>query len=467
NGKTLTYAAAKPTVNAIEKLSAVTDALNREYMLQRASKGFPILVPVQREISDDDIACLECFERYCPDIASHIIGYLDSEGNGAAGIEKSFNSILTAGERELKARFKVNAYGRVMDGESVVLQSSDYYSQNGVMLTIDRDIQYIAEKALDSLLPDCSGAIVLDARSGAIRALASRPVFDRENMEKSLTDDDLPFINRTLGAYNVGSVFKTVVAAAALENGISTDFEYTCTGNITLDGVTFNCHERSGHGTLDMSRALQFSCNTYYIELARKVGVEAILETGEKMGFGRDILLADGILASGGVFPQADYFDSEASLANLAFGQGVLTASPLTVAAAMLCAVNGGEYVCPYLVEAILDEDLNVTESCVNYSAERAISEKSSETLKSMLVNAGNHAVKIPGLEGQVGGKTATAQTGKMTDGNEIYNTWYCGFFPADEPEYIIAVFNEKGNSGSKDCIPVFEEIASKINALR
>ena len=467
NQRSSAVVAAKPTARALRALERLTSRENFVYLRERASKGYPLVTDVISGEKSEDIVPVEKTVRYNGCLASHVIGYLNGESDGAFGIEKSFNDFLSGGERTLSVKFKVNAYGKVMEGEEIEIDHSDYYSKNGVRLTIDKRIQQIAEDALDAFKIECGAMVILDAKDGAIRAMASRPTFSADRLNESMNNEDSPFLNRAINAYNVGSVFKTVVSAAALESGISPSYSYCCTGKVVLNGVTFNCHERNGHGVLDMKDAIKYSCNTYFINLAQKLDVEIIVDTAYKMGYGRDTALADGFVSASGNLPSAESFDSAASVANFSFGQGELLATPLTVASSMLCVISDGEYKEPYLVDALVDKNLNVIEKYGSYTAQRAIKKETAEQIKKFLVYAGDYAVHIPQYEKGAGGKTATAQTGKKENGKEIYNTWYCGFFSADEPEYVITVFNEKGNSGSEDCLPVFEAVAAEINHLK
>jgi len=460
-------AVARPTEQAAAALQKALDAKSFEYAYSRLSKGYPVSVAAESDIDSHDIIMIDAIDRYgANQTLRHVIGYLNGSGGAVCGIEKAFDSVLRGEKRVCAVTYTVDAKGRVLAGEPARVRFGEYYSPAGVCLTIDRDIQKIAEDALESNNIGCGAVVVLDMKTGAIRAMASAPEFDMDDPAASLDDEDSPFLNRALSAFSVGSVFKIVVAAAALESGVGKDFTYECRGSIEKSGVTFHCHERNGHGKMDMREGMKNSCNTYFIELAQQFGAEEIIELAYYMGLGEPLVLADGIVSAKGELPEAETLDSAAAVANIAFGQGSLLATPLQIAGATLCVASGGVYRQPYLVQALVDDGktpYNVTEQSFS---QRVISQKTAATLREFLAyTSESSAVKGP-KETDAGGKTATSQSGIYKDGREQLNTWYSGFFPADEPEYVVTVLKEKGASGTYDCQPVFNEIADAISGL-
>jgi penicillin-binding protein 2 len=267
--------------------------------------------------------------------------------------------------------------------------------------------------------------------------------------------------------FSVGSVFKPVVAAAALESGISEKFEYNCTGSVVYNGVTFHCHKKDGHGLIDMNDAVANSCNTYFIELALKTGAENIVDIASDFGFGHKFFLADGIESSKGILPSTDDLDSKAAIANLSFGQGTLLATPLQICSLMATIARGGVYVEPYLIEGECDEDGFFTRIYRYEEKKRVMSIGTSKKimgfLEAVVENGSGRRAKSNCVS--VAGKTATAQTGKSRNGEEIYNAWFAGCFPADNPKYAIAILKEDGGEGALSCAPVFKTIAEKITA--
>ncbi len=461
NTGTRLFAAAKPSGYALGQLKGKVLPDVFDSVMERMSKGKCIAVETDSHIAaNNDIKEISVPERYSGFLACHVVGYLDGEGRGVSGIEKSFDALLSKNSSRVTVRFESNAKGRALLGGEIRVEGNKIPS-GGVALTIDREIQTITENALDASECECAAAVVMDIESGAIRACVSRPFFDPENIAASLNADNSPLINRSLLPFSVGSVFKPFVAASAIENGTES-FEYFCTGSVTLNGVTFNCHKKDGHGLLDMRGAVADSCNTYFIALANKTGGEKIRETAESFGFGKEIVLADGIKSNAGVLPHIDELDSKAAVANFSFGQGSLLATPVQLCAAFSAIARGGIYIRPYLVEGTVDAD-GVLTRIKNYGERRQVislntAELVSEYLKAVVdegsgKRAWNEYVTAAG-------KTATAQTGKSENGEEIYNAWFVGWFPADEPRYAVAVLKENGGEGALSCAPVFREIA-------
>lgn len=459
----------KPTMkafSAVEKLISQTTAdVIKERMrngnAQKISIGSSEIVP------NTDAVMLKSFLRYSSvQPAAHLIGYIDSDGRGVSGIEKSFDSLLYTG-KHLKVRFSADAYGRIISGAEMETLNQDV-PVGSVTLTIDSDMQHITENSLNMYAVKEGGAVVAEIKTGAIRAMASRPTFEADKLSEYVNAENSPLVNRCLGAYAVGSVFKAAVAAAAIENGIE-NFEYVCTGSCEIDGVQFGCNNHTAHGKLNMQKALECSCNTYFINLAREIGAENLLETVKKFGFGQEVKLADGLTCKAGVLPTENELEKSGELANFSFGQGRFTASMLQMVQLFSAIANGGKYVTPYIIEATTAADGTRTKHKSKYPVV-AVSESTSAKLTDMLVSVvenGNAKKAKPDGGFSAAGKTATAQTGTFyKNGVEICNTWFCGFFPADEPKYTVVILKQGGSSGAEDCAPVFREIADKISQL-
>lgn len=469
NGYTEYFAAARPTAAALSELQKMLDDDDFEQAREKLSKGRPVAVRVpSSESGCEDVKIIGVERRYSPrQPAAHIVGYTNSDGGGVCGIEKSFESIFKNNRRSISAVFPVDAYGRVISGADITARTDGKYGESGVYLTLDLEIQQIVEDCMDECGVDIGAVVILDPKTGAIRACASRPVFDSNDPAKSLSDSNSPFINRAFCAFAVGSVFKPAVAAAALEQGISPSIKYDCTGVTEVGGVEFGCYEHKAHGVVDMCGALERSCNAYFIHIAQKLDREKMISTLSDLGFGKSIDLCDGITSVSGYLPKVSELDSKAAVANLAFGQGTLTASPLTVCAYMSCIANGGAYNTPYLVEKAVDGTSIVFEHekrAGEYVMSGNTASILSKYLKSAVENGNGRGAKPENTT--AAGKTATAQTGKFENGEELYNTWFSGWFPVENPRYVITVFKERGSGGASDCAPVFKAIADKITAL-
>lgn len=460
------YAAAKPSNEALAALKGKVMPEVLESVMQKMSRGNPVAVKVASPVEEsENIISAKIPKRYsAASTACHIIGSVDSEGQGISGIEKAYNEILSCNNSEVFFRFSANALGEVMLGEEISVYGNTA-PKNGVVLTIDKEIQQITEAVLDASGAECASAVVLEIESGAIRACVSRPLYNQNNISESLDDPRSPLINRALLPFSVGSVFKPVVAAAALESGISEKFSYNCTGSVTFNGVTFHCHKEEGHGVLDMEGAVAYSCNTYFIALAHETGAENIIDTASDFGFGKKIILAEGVESAGGNLPSADELDSKAAVANISFGQGSLLATPIQICSMMSAIARGGEFIEPYLIEGETDINGDFTRIYRYGKKRRIINSPTAEKLQGFLekvVEYGSGSRTKSDVVA-VAGKTATAQTGKSENGEEIYNAWFAGYFPADNPKYAVAILKEDGGEGAISCAPVFKEIAEKL----
>ena len=462
------YAAAKPTNEALALLKGNVMPDIFESVMDRLSKGNPVAVKVDKRIdSTENIITADVPKRYSAAFsACHIIGSLGADGRGISGIEKAYDSLLSDNNSKVSFVFYANAGGRIMLGEKIEIRGN-VSPKNGVVLTLDKDIQSITEAVLDASGAECAAAVVIDTESGAIRACVSRPSFNQYDISESLDDEKSPLINRALLPFSVGSVFKPVVAAAALESGISENFEYNCMGSVDYNGVTFHCHKKDGHGLLDMKGAVANSCNTYFIELALKTDREKLVETASAFGFGKKIFISDGMESSKGFLPSVAELDSKAAVANFSFGQGSLLATPLQICSLMATIARNGVYIEPYLIEGKCDEDGDFTRIYHHSNKKQVITVQTAEKLKGFLeavVESGSGS-KAKSDFVTVAGKTATAQTGRIQNGEEIYNAWFAGYFPADNPKYAVAILKENGGEGALSCAPVFKMIAEKITA--
>ncbi len=462
-------AVAKPTTKALAALRNVLDSKAYYDVSERMKNGKAVSVNIGKlEIEQNsDAVMLRKYRRNSSDqLARHIIGYLNAQGRGVTGIEKSFDELLYTDE-SLSARLTADVYGRILSGNRIEIKNSTLPTAC-VTLTLDSELQRAVENALDISDVVCGAAVVTEIETGAVRAIASRPDFDSDKLSESLRDESSPLLNRALNPSAVGSVFKVAVTAAALESGID-DFFYECKGSCEVDGVTFSCNNRTAHGELDMTKALGCSCNTFFIELAKKTGAHKILETASLLGFGQQTELADGIISKSGVLPTAEKLRQSGALANFSFGQGEFTATLLQLSTMMSAVAGSGQYTQPYIIEKVTASDGTAVHSHGKAYPVTALSASTAKRLTDMLISVveNGNAVKARLKNGiSAAGKTSTAQTGVYKNGREIYNTWFAGFFPADNPKYTVVILKEDGGSGATDCAPVFKRIADKIISL-
>ena len=279
---------------------------------------------------------------------------------------------------------------------------------------------------------------------------------------------DSPFLNRALQAYAVGSVFKPVLAAAALEAGLAP--EYDCNGAVVVDGQIFRCAGGVPHGEVDLSAALAKSCNGYFIRLGQQLGAQALLQQAQALGFGRSIGLAEGLIAQSGALPGAEELAQSGQLANFSFGQGSLLATPLQVAAMMNTIANGGVYRAPCLLDCVLDETSGEELSAfARPQAERVLTEQTAAALRTMLEQtvAEGTAQDASGLPGGAAGKTGTAQTGQFTaEGKERKNLWFAGLYPAEDPQYTIVVLQDGQTQAAVSSAAVFAQLCTALHWL-
>lgn len=460
-----------PTPQAATALLERTPEEERAVLMQKLSGGTPFAV----ELPDNNIyaAGVEVFripQRYGGEqLAPHLLGYLGGDGNtGVAGIERAFDKYLQSCGGEVSVRYATDAAGRAMQGMGTELSRKNENPAGGVVLTLDAAIQRIVQNALAA---GCrkGAAVVMDVYTGDILGMASLPDFDLSNIAASLDSQDAPFINRALCGYNIGSVFKLIVSAAALENKVSPERAYECKGYIDIDGQIFRCNNHAVHGALNMHRALQVSCNAYFIDLAQELGGRYILALAQHLGLGSASELAPGFTTQRGNLPTAEELGNPPTLANFSFGQGSSLATPLQMAQVVSAVANGGMGVTPRLVAGLTADGRTLAERSAVYTSSQVLSESTADILRELMVGVieeGSGRTAKP-IRGGAGGKTSSAQTGQPDgEGKEIVHAWFAGFFPAEKPRYATVVFVEGGESGEKIAAPIFKRIADAITGL-
>lgn len=462
-----------PLVNSEKKLLAVVTPVIASYehlkgkvddkfLRQKIESGFPFIVEVNEEIDNEYIRTFSVPVRYSSNsTAVHLIGYTNNNGAmGVTGIERAFNNYLTENSGKLSVSFQVDAVGRVLAGMDKYISDTGFSSKSGVVLTLDKHIQEITETALENSRIQSGCAIVMKVNTGEIIALASVPEYDPNNVAKSLTAENSPFINKSTMSYSVGSIFKPVVAACAMESGISPDLKYECCGKIKVGDKTFRCYDNKSHGTINMTQALTLSCNTYFVNLIYKLDVDLLLKLCSMMGLGEKITLASNIVSSAGAMPSRESLNIKGNLANLAFGQGDILASPLQIAS-VYHTLATGNVIAPKLIRGFTNYLGLMTKEPDN-TAKKVLSDETVIKLRKMLNTVSQNSASKSSLM-KTAGKTGTAQSGTYKNNKEILRTWFAGFFPANNPNYVIVIMNENGTGGNVDCSPVFKTIAEEI----
>ncbi|MBP0963621.1 MAG: penicillin-binding protein 2 [Oscillospiraceae bacterium] len=459
-----TLSAVVPTAESLQALHNL-EGQQRRTLLALMENRKPFLY--EGELGDySGITTYHLPLRYTDPLAAHLIGYQNGQGQGVSGIEAAYNDFLEQMRESYSISCSVDAIGQVLQGEVSADQPSERVG--GVVLSIDRNFQQAAEQALQDCRIDAGAVVITDIWTGQLLAMASCPTFDPNNVAAALQDENSPLVNRALSAYNVGSVFKLVVAAAALEEGIPTTLTLECPGYIEVDGTVFRCHNLAGHGQIDMTEAVKRSCNVYFIKLAQQLGGEPIRQMAAALGFGSSTQLADGIVGVSGELTAQNLLQG-GELANFAFGQGRLTATPLQLAAATAAIANGGQYHIPQLVLGTTAHGTAIDHPTEPYAVGQAMSAQTADILRDMMVQVVEEGSggKAKPTVGGAGGKTASAQTGRLNEeGSEVVQAWFAGFYPAQAPRWAIVVLCEDGGSGGDVAAPVFGRICNSIAAL-
>ncbi len=420
----------------------------------------PFCVRVDESFKADGVTVIK-IPLDSSELLNHITGYVNSDGEGVTGIEENFNEFLSSNGGTVKAETVLNAVSGQLGGTGVSVFSKSYENKAGVILTIDKEIQKIANKAADEFVG--KGAVVVCDTKGEIKALVSRPDYDSDDVGAYLESDSGELVNRALRNYNLGSVFKIITAAAAIENGTYSD-SLVCEGNIKVGNINLSCHKEEGHGQVDMQAAFINSCNPYFIDTGLKSGYVNLVNMAKRFGLGKEKVLCSKIKGSAAVLEKSIVTDG--LTANISIGQGDITVSPLDAASIVLTVVNEGEYTPMKLIKGIKNSNGTVTEYCDGEEKYQSISKETAEVLKQMMIDTVNEGTGVSAKPENMtaGGKTASAETGWK---NKEVHGWFVGFFPADEPEYVISVMVENGRSGSASAAPCFARIANDIDNLK
>ncbi len=454
-----------PGESSYARLYPYADADGQARLYRERNTSRPFLLDVVQDVSGLGVRCYAVPRRYAAaPLAEQLIGYLDSEGHGAAGLEAALDDVLYTGERDT-LHCAVTAQGRLQRGSEPILEKADSAPQ-GVRLTLSRSIQRAAEGvAAESMATGC--ILIIDVTSGKVRACVSLPGFDAANVGESLTAPGSPLLNRAFSAYAVGSVLKPVLAAAALEAGEG-DFTRECPGYDALNGQVYRCAGSVPHGLVGLDGALEKSCNGYFIELGRELGPERVRQMAAALGFGKGQDIAGGLRSASGVLPEAETLENEGQFANFCFGQGELLATPLQVAGMMNTIAAGGVYHTPLFVECTVDETTGEELTPLAHSSSRRVfAEQTAEKLQELLagvVAEGTGRQAAPS-EGTAAGKTGTAQTGQFRDGEELKNYWFAGFYPAEKPRWTIVVMQDAQTEPEVSSAAVFARLCDALSA--
>jgi penicillin-binding protein 2 len=439
------------------------------------------------------------------DTTAHVLGYVGPVSEqeltgdplleqpefriGKNGIEKIYDNALRG--RAGLIRFEVNALGR----EIKQLYRQDGESGQDLRLTIDLDLQRYVQQRLSAELS--ASAVVLDVRTGEVLALAAVPTFDPHAFANGLSQDTwrawagnpkAPLVNKAIaGQYPPGSTFKMMVALAALEAGVAgPDHEVHCLGFMHLGRHRFHCWRPYGHGKLRLVDAIAQSCDVYFYDLARKVGIEAIAEMARRFGLGQRLeidlpgerpgLVPDSAwkLAARGVPWQ------KGETLVVGIGQGFMQATPLQLAVMTARIANGAHAIRPWLARPpgggegpFEAPPLGVSDWALSFVREgmhRVINGERGTAREA----------RLPDPAVTMAGKTGTSQVRRISRAERLTGTikneekpWeerdhalFVAFAPYREPRYAVAVVVEHGGSGSKAAAPIARDIMAKALEL-
>lgn len=426
-----------------------------------------------KEADQRGLMVVPVLKRYRQDgFLVHTLGYVGQGINarGQAGLEKRYEGILAGESPECELVTVNDARGRPIPGLMFKLRNDQNQSGGKVVLTIDRRIQETVEKALGNT--EQGAVVVLDIESREVLAIASRPVFNPyDNISRIIAlDPRSPLMNRALTRYYPGSIFKVLVAAAALEEGLvkKTDTFY-CSGSYDFDsGVSISCLKKEGHGNINFEKAFKASCNTVFIELGLKIGRERLLQYVDAFHFTDETLL--------GFSEDRDYTyvsidPGQPALGNASIGQKGVMITPLQAANLIATIADEGLWKEPVLVKQIVKEKGSIQEITPR-AGQQVVSKKTAQTVRDLmtLVVSEGSGISAALDEVAVAGKTGTSQTGMYVlqgdEPREILNTWFGGFFPADHPRWAVVVLVENGETGGKSAAPIFKQIARDMLKL-
>ncbi|NES67260.1 MAG: penicillin-binding protein 2 [Okeania sp. SIO2D1] len=405
-------------------------------------------------------------------LAAHLIGYTGEATKeeltsnpkypmgmivGKMGIESTANSTLEGvwGNRLIEVDAKGN--------EIQELGVENPISGKPVKLTIDLDIQKAAEKALGNRR---GAAVAINPKTGEILAMASGPTFDPSLFTGKMTTSEWqrlqgaskPFLNRALQGYPPGSTFKGVTSVAALQSGkYSPNSRVRTYNSVTIGGITFNEHS-GGYGLIGFRDALAYSSNTFFYQMAVKIGPEAISKWGRELGIGGSIdLKLLGIDGNHGQIPtpkQKEEIYGEpwhiADIVTMGIGQGLVLVTPLESSVMVSTIANGGYRVQPHLLAS-------QTGTAATKSIKTGLKPSTINTVREGLIDVVRKGTGRRLNDGTIplsGGKTGTVELPGQAD-----NAMYIGFAPAYNPEIAVAIAVEEGGYGSVGAAPIAKAI--------
>ena len=471
------------------------------------------------------VSSTKSFQRDYPygAFAAAVLGFCDADGYGTYGLEKSYESTLAGvNGRTITLR---NAYGNaIADANATTYAAKD---GSNLVLSLDVNIQEVVERYLNEAIrantvENRGAAIVMNVKTGAILAMASKPDFDPndplsyednlayltelvhaepelygiylKNEDGSYVTDekgnkildpegdysgyfrDIQWKNKTITElYYPGSVFKVITAAMGVDSGAAGyNTTLNCSGAYTVAKQTYHCAGKKAHGVQNLAQALRNSCNIYFIQLGQRVGASLFYDYFDAFGFtertGVDLPNETNFM---------QYYNAsqlgEVQLASSAFGQA-MAVTPLQVCTALSAAVNGGYLVTPHVVDKITDQNGNVVQEIGAGIRRQVISESASKTIRDIMeyevadgTQGGGGRAYVAGY--RIGGKSGTSEQLNMdrrADGDYKKVASFAAVLPADDPEILVYVMLDDPNNARTDyssilAAPVVGNIISEV----
>lgn len=413
-------------------------------------------------------------------------GYRPGDYIGRMGLERAFEEILH-GSPGIDRRV-VDARGNQQGEAETRFLIGDYQMVKPIpgrdlVSTLDADLALIIDEAMAN---HAAGSVVaLDPRDGSVLAMYSKPGFNPNawsgrlsRNEKSRSDNDpfKPMLDKSVSSYFPGSIYKIVASLAALAEGIMTPTdEVNCPGYYSFGGRRFRCHRRSGHGKVDLEKALQVSCDVYYYKIADQLGMDKLSEYAHMFGFGERTGLPVNNESAGRI-PTREWHKKNSPEGyqrgfdlNTVLGQGDTLVSPLQAAVAYAALANGGDVYFPRLVKEIRNAQGDVlfeftprVRKQVNMKAEHLDAIR--KGLHSVVHKDGGSAYRLRLPDIEVAGKTGTAQVVKIgavriaNEDKEMRfrdHAWFAAYAPFENPEIVVVVFLEHAGHGGSEAAPV------------
>ncbi len=436
-------------------------------------------------------------KRYYPygTLASSVIGFTGADDQGLSGIEAYYDEQLTGTNGRIITAKDAKSNNIANDYETSIAATDG----DSIVLTINQTIQYYLEKGLRETMNEyqAKGAygVVMNCNTGAVLAMSSLPDYDCNEPYKLTYSKDKKAIKKlsdktakqeaesaavqnqwrnftVSDTYVPGSVFKTFVASAALEeNVVNLNTTYNCTGSIRVDKYKMKCHYHPGHGTQTLTQGLENSCNPFFITIGQKLGVHNYFKYFDAFGFTQKTNIDLPGEASPQYYKEDQYGIVELSSAS--FGQ-TNSLTPIQVCTGLCAIANGGKLLQPYLVSSIADANGKTVKKTQTKEIRQVISADTSEKVRKMMKSVVDNGTGKNGYVAgySVGGKTGTStKLGESKNGEgDKYIVSFGAIAPSDDPEIAMLIIVDEPNQdlgGGALCAPIAAQVTQEaMNVL-